>query len=59
GATTDAATEVAEAIAPVLGWDAARVSAEVERGLAAVRAAEPAQDAVGVLNEQGGQASAR
>uniref|UniRef100_UPI0013E40BE6 glycerol-3-phosphate dehydrogenase/oxidase n=1 Tax=Microbacterium sp. CPCC 204701 TaxID=2493084 RepID=UPI0013E40BE6 len=40
GATTDAATEVAEAIAPVLGWDAARVSAEVERGLAAVRAAE-------------------
>lgn len=59
GATTDAATEVAEAIAPVLGWDAARVTAEVERGLAAVHAADPAWAGPGVLNEERDEASAR
>lgn len=42
GATREAATEAAEAIAPVLGWDAARVAAEVDRGLARVHAADPA-----------------
>ena len=40
--TPDAAREVAETIAPVLGWDAERTAHETERGLAAVRAAEPA-----------------
>ncbi|WP_194409180.1 glycerol-3-phosphate dehydrogenase/oxidase [Microbacterium cremeum] len=59
GATTDAATEVAEAIAPVLGWDAARVSAEVERGLAAVHAADPAWNGPGALNGERDQATAR
>jgi glycerol-3-phosphate dehydrogenase len=41
GATTDAVAEVADAIAPVLGWDTARTSAEVEHALAAVHAADP------------------
>lgn len=41
GATRGAAEEVAAAIAPVLGWDGARVAAEVERGLARVHAADP------------------
>lgn len=59
GATTDAATEVAEAIAPVLGWDAARVTAEVERGLAAVHAADPARAGSGVRDDQRDEASAR
>ncbi|MBD7957285.1 glycerol-3-phosphate dehydrogenase/oxidase [Microbacterium sp. Sa4CUA7] len=40
--TPDAAREAAETIAPVLGWDAERAAHETERGLAAVRAAEPA-----------------
>ncbi|WP_425563114.1 glycerol-3-phosphate dehydrogenase/oxidase [Microbacterium kyungheense] len=42
GATPEAAREIAAAVAPVLGWDAARVGAEVERGLAGVHAADPA-----------------
>ncbi|GAA5199792.1 glycerol-3-phosphate dehydrogenase/oxidase [Microbacterium jejuense] len=42
GATREAAAEIAEAVAPVLGWDAARVAAEVDRGLARVHAADPA-----------------
>jgi len=42
GATREAATEMADAVAPVLGWDQARVAAEVERGLARVHAADPA-----------------
>jgi glycerol-3-phosphate dehydrogenase len=42
GAVTAAsAAEVAEAIAPVMGWDPARCSAETERALAAVHAADP------------------
>lgn len=40
-ATPEAAAEIAGVIAPALGWDDARVSAEVERGLAAVHAADP------------------
>ncbi|MBN9184556.1 MAG: glycerol-3-phosphate dehydrogenase/oxidase [Microbacterium sp.] len=39
--SADSAREVAAAIAPVLGWDAARCEEEVERGLAAVHAADP------------------
>jgi glycerol-3-phosphate dehydrogenase len=42
GATPAAAAEIAEAIAPVLGWDAARQAFEVERGLAKVNAYTPA-----------------
>ncbi|WP_109209868.1 MULTISPECIES: glycerol-3-phosphate dehydrogenase/oxidase [Microbacterium] len=42
GATREAATEVAEAVAPVLGWDAARLAVEVDRGLHRVHAADPA-----------------
>ncbi|MFT3798386.1 FAD-dependent oxidoreductase [Microbacterium sp.] len=41
-ATPEAAAEVAAAIAPVLGWDAATCAAEVDRALAAVHAAEGA-----------------
>lgn len=41
GATPEAAREAAEAIAPVLGWDDARVTAEVERAMIHVHAAEP------------------
>nr|WP_222856039.1 glycerol-3-phosphate dehydrogenase/oxidase [Microbacterium jejuense] len=41
GATPAAAGEIAVAVAPVLGWDAARVTAEVERGLTRVHAADP------------------
>lgn len=40
-ATPEAAREAAEAIAPVLGWDDARVTAEVERAMIHVHAAEP------------------
>jgi glycerol-3-phosphate dehydrogenase len=39
GATAEAAAEIAEAIAPVLGWDAARCAHEARRGLAKVNAA--------------------
>lgn len=59
GATTDAATEVAKAIAPVLGWDAARVAAEVQRGLAAVHAADPEWGGAGALSAERDEASAR
>ncbi|MDQ7878683.1 glycerol-3-phosphate dehydrogenase/oxidase [Microbacterium sp. QXD-8] len=40
-ATDEAVAEVAAAIAPVLGWDAARSAVEVARGLARVHAADP------------------
>ncbi|MET0734678.1 MAG: glycerol-3-phosphate dehydrogenase/oxidase [Microbacterium sp.] len=40
-ATAECAEEVAEAIAPVLGWDAADRRREVDRGLAQVYAADP------------------
>lgn len=40
-ATETAATEIAEAIGDVLGWDSARRGIEVSRGLAAVHAADP------------------
>jgi glycerol-3-phosphate dehydrogenase len=39
--TEESAREVAQAIAPALGWDDARVETEVDRGLAAVHAADP------------------
>ena len=41
GATPDAVAEVADAVAPVLGWDADRVSLEVARALERVHAADP------------------
>ncbi len=41
GVTLDSALEVAEAIAPVLGWDAAACRTEAARALAAVHAADP------------------
>ncbi|MFT4210242.1 MAG: glycerol-3-phosphate dehydrogenase/oxidase [Microbacterium sp.] len=47
GAAVAAAREVAETVADVLGWDAARVDAEVDAAVAAVRAAEP--DAASVV----------
>ncbi|WP_439591615.1 glycerol-3-phosphate dehydrogenase/oxidase [Microbacterium sp.] len=40
------ATEIAEAIAPVMGWDAASIAVEVERGLARVHAADPSWSSV-------------
>ena len=39
--TVESAAEVAEAIAPVLGWSAAQRRAEAERALAMVHAADP------------------
>jgi glycerol-3-phosphate dehydrogenase len=42
GASPEVADEVAAAVAPTLGWDAARVAGEIERGLAHVHAADPA-----------------
>jgi len=42
GATQAAAAEVAEVVAPILGWDAGARAAEVQRALAAVHAADPA-----------------
>ncbi|MDN3496329.1 glycerol-3-phosphate dehydrogenase/oxidase [Planococcus sp. APC 4015] len=39
--TAESAAEVADAIAPVTGWDAATRRAEVERALARVNAADP------------------
>lgn len=48
GATAEAAREIAEAIARVLGWGAARVESEIERGLVHVRAAEPARSSAAV-----------
>jgi glycerol-3-phosphate dehydrogenase len=42
GATREAAAEIAAAVAAVLGWDDARITAEVDRGLARVHAADPA-----------------
>jgi glycerol-3-phosphate dehydrogenase len=41
GASPEAAAEVADAIAPVMGWDAAACAAEVRRALALVHAADP------------------
>ncbi|WES66265.1 glycerol-3-phosphate dehydrogenase/oxidase [Microbacter sp. GSS18] len=42
------AHEIADAIAPVLGWDAAECEAEVVRGLARVHAADPTWDPASV-----------
>ncbi len=42
GATEAAAAEIAEAVAPVLGWDAGAQADEVRRALSAVHAADPA-----------------
>lgn len=41
-ATREAAVEVAEVIAPVLGWDAGAQAAEVDQALAAAHTADPA-----------------
>ncbi|WP_194397732.1 glycerol-3-phosphate dehydrogenase/oxidase [Microbacterium atlanticum] len=41
GASPEAVAEVAEAVAPVLGWDAARTAREVARALERVHAADP------------------
>ncbi len=41
GATEAAAAEIAEAVAPVLGWDAGAQADEVRRALSAVHAADP------------------
>ncbi len=43
--TEESAAEVADAIAPVMGWDAATTAAEVERALERVHAADPAWNA--------------
>lgn len=43
-ATREAAAEIADVIAPVLGWDADARAAEVTRALRLVRAAEPGGD---------------
>src|SRR6478609_1322563 len=49
GAATEAvAAEIAAAIAPVLGWSAARVDNETARGLARVHAADPSWDAASI-----------
>ncbi|WP_137844395.1 glycerol-3-phosphate dehydrogenase/oxidase [Microbacterium sp. 2FI] len=37
----DAVAEIAAAVAPSLGWDAARIETEIARGLAGVHAADP------------------
>ncbi|MFE7846644.1 glycerol-3-phosphate dehydrogenase/oxidase [Microbacterium sp. NPDC057407] len=41
-ATDDAVREIAHTVGPVLGWDAARIAAETERGIAGVHAADAA-----------------
>lgn len=41
GASEAAIAEIAAAVAPVLGWDAATTAAETERGVAKVHAADP------------------
>ena len=41
GVSEDSATEIAEAIAPVMGWDAAATRREIDRALARVHAADP------------------
>jgi glycerol-3-phosphate dehydrogenase len=41
GEAVAAASDVAEAVAPVLGWDPQRVAHEVQAGVAAVRRADP------------------
>ena len=40
-ATPEVVAEIAEAVAPVLGWDKQDIAAEVAAGLAAVHAADP------------------
>ncbi len=47
-ASQPVATAIAQAIAPVLGWDDARVAAETRRGLASVHAADPTWDEASV-----------
>ena len=44
-ATEEAAREIAETVAAMLGWDAATVDREVDRGLALVHAADPGWNA--------------
>ena len=59
GATPEVAAEVAESIAPVLGWNSARVDAEVTRALDAVHAADPAWTGARPRSEERDEASAR
>lgn len=52
-ATPDCAAEVAEAIAPVLGWSARKRQDEVERALDRVHAADPNWPAAGAATPRG------
>ncbi|MGB4777640.1 FAD-dependent oxidoreductase [Microbacterium sp.] len=58
-ATREAAAEVAEVIAPVLGWDAAAQTAEVDHALAAVHAADAGYDTGAAAGASGESVTAR
>ena len=58
-ATREAAVEVAEVIAPVLGWDAGAQAAEVDQVLAAVHAADPASGPATAPADAGAPSPAR
>ena len=58
-ATREAALEVAEVIAPVLGWDAGAQAAEVDQALAAVHAADPASGPATAPADAGAPSPAR
>lgn len=58
-ATREAAVEVAEVIAPVLGWDAGAQAAEVDQALAAVHAADPASGPATAPADASGPSPAR
>ncbi|WP_448258023.1 glycerol-3-phosphate dehydrogenase/oxidase [Microbacterium aurum] len=58
-ATREAAVEVAEVIAPVLGWDAGAQAAEVDQALAAVHAADPASGPATAPADAGAPSPAR
>ncbi len=58
-ATREAAVEVAEVIAPVLGWDAGAQAVEVDQALAAVHAADPASGPATAPADAGAPSPAR
>ncbi|MBZ6371683.1 MAG: glycerol-3-phosphate dehydrogenase/oxidase [Microbacterium hominis] len=58
-ATREAAVEVAEVIAPVLGWDAGTQAVEVDQALAAVHAADPASGPATTPADAGAPSPAR
>ncbi|WP_424445382.1 glycerol-3-phosphate dehydrogenase/oxidase [Microbacterium sp. CH-015] len=58
-ATREAAVEVAEVIAPVLGWDAGAQAVEVDQALAAVHAADPASGPATAPADAGATSPAR